>query len=103
MNAIRAFACRYARMNWRAYYETKIGQLQGHRKAVEMVKVGRVRGAENVVRIIMRCFVKKNKGVTEGKCGGEVGSGMRIDLLDRTSVCFPSRMLKKPVQQGRSE
>jgi hypothetical protein len=28
-------------------------------KAVEMVRVGRVRGAENVVRIIMRCFTKK--------------------------------------------
>lgn len=28
-------------------------------KAVEMVKVGRVRGAENVVRIIMRCFAEK--------------------------------------------
>lgn len=28
-------------------------------EAVEMVKLGRVRGAENVVRIIMRCFTKE--------------------------------------------
>lgn len=28
-------------------------------RAVEMVRVGRVRGAENVVRIIMRCFAKQ--------------------------------------------
>jgi len=36
-------------------------------KAVEMVRVGRVRGVENVVRIIMNCFTKKNRSFKSKK------------------------------------
>lgn len=28
-------------------------------KAVEMIGIGRIRGAENIVRIMMRCFTKE--------------------------------------------